>query len=959
MQKFMSILAKNPPHARLRLKLGEASRVVRWTVLTALAWAGLAGQGRAAPDFQKDIAPLLRQYCAGCHNDEDFEGDYSVERYADLVEGGSKGSLLKPGNAEESRLIKMMGGRMKPYMPPKDDPQPTEEEKEVLKNWLAAGAKGPEGEHDVSILSTMTVPKIAAATGGKPVTAMETSADGKRLALARFRQVDIVNTDDVEKMLVRLSDLSGKVNAVHFTPDGKRLVSASGIAGLKGIATLWDLDTGKAVAGFGEGYHRDVLYDAELSPDGKILATAGYDTKIGLWEVESGRRLHSIAGHNGAVYDLAFSPDGTVLASASGDQTVKLWRVDSGQRLDTLNQPQGEQFSVVFTRDGKYILAAGADKRIRMWRFISRDKARINPLLHSRFAHEGNVVKIVLSADGGRLVSSGDDLSVKAWSLPGLVQLKAWGNQADVASALAMTKQGFVAATMDGGVGQFSWKGLKVEPSKAEVGKAMPTKVDSTVGKKDKTLVSLEEREGVDLPLVLPPLEFKGVIAEEGDEDEIRFSAKAGESWVIEVDAARSKSPLDSKIIILDAKGKPVERIRLQAVRDSWFTFRGKNSDTPDDFRIHNWREMELNEYLYANGEVVKLWLYPRGPDSGFKVYPGFGKRHGYFGTTPLAHALGEPCYIVRPIPAGVDPAPNGLPVYTIYFENDDDPERRLGVDSKLIFTAPYNGDYRARITDVRGFGGKEFGYVMKVRPLKQDFKVSIGQAKELAVSPGSGREFEVTAERSDGFDGEIRVDIGDLPQGFSAGTPVVIQQGQHKAAMVVNAAADAEPVEKARIKITATAQIGGREVKKAVAAPENVKLGKAAKLLLRIEPDGKSGDPKVDAGKLVELTIHPGETITGFVVADRQNFDESIQFGKDESGRNLAHGLIIDNIGLNGLMIPEGKDRQRFFITAAEWVPESTRHFHLRTAEAGGHATPPIVLRVVARDKKGKLAER
>jgi WD40 repeat protein len=338
---------------------------------------------------------------------------------------------------------------------------------------------------------------------------MEASADGKRLALAHFRQVAIVNANDVKEVLVRLPDLSGKVNALHFTPDGKGLVSASGIAGLKGIATLWDLEAGKAVAEFGEGYHRDVLYDAELSPDGKILATAGYDTKIGLWDVKSGKRLRSIEVHNGAIYDLAFSPDGTVLASASGDQTVKLWRVDSGQRLDTLNQPQGEQFSVVFTPDGKHILAAGADKRIRMWRFISRDKPMINPLVYSRFAHEGDVVKIVLSADGGRLVSSGDDLSVKAWSLPGLVQLKAWENQADVAAALAISNDGFVAATMDGGVYEFSWKGLEVEPSKEEAGKAMTTKVDPVRREKDKPLVRLEEKEGVDLPLVSPPMEFK------------------------------------------------------------------------------------------------------------------------------------------------------------------------------------------------------------------------------------------------------------------------------------------------------------------------------------------------------------------------------------------------------------------------------------------------------------------
>ncbi len=73
---------------------------------------------------------------------------------------------------------------------------------------------------------------------------------------------------------------------------------------------------------------------------------------------------------------------------------------------------------------------------------------------------------------------------------------------------------------------------------------------------------------------------------------------------------------------------------------------------------------MELNEYLYSGGEVVKLWLYPRGPDSGFKVYPGAGNRWTYFDTTPISHAMGEPAWIVRELAADESPAPNGLPVF-------------------------------------------------------------------------------------------------------------------------------------------------------------------------------------------------------------------------------------------------------------------------------------------------------
>ena len=124
---------------------------------------------------------------------------------------------------------------------------------------------------------------------------------------------------------------------------------------------------------------------------------------------------------------------------------------------------------------------------------------------------------------------------------------------------------------------------------------------------------------------------------------------------MIEVNASRAGSKLDSFIEVLDAQGNRIPRVLLQAVRNSYFTFRGKDDVVVDDFRLFNWEEMRLNEYLYSNGEVVKLWLYPRGPDSGFRVYPGEGKRWGYFDTTPLAHALGEPCYVVEPHPPGTE----------------------------------------------------------------------------------------------------------------------------------------------------------------------------------------------------------------------------------------------------------------------------------------------------------------
>src|SRR5690606_19792237 len=143
------------------------------------------------------------------------------------------------------------------------------------------------------------------------------------------------------------------------------------------------------------------------------------------------------------------------------------------------------------------------------------------------------------------------------------------------------------------------------------------------------------------------------------DVDQFRFAAEAGEEWVIEVRASRDNSRLDSFVEVLTSEGRPIERVILQAVRESYFTFRGKNGNQTGDFRLFQWEEMTPNQLLYCNGEVVKLWRAPRGPDSGFDVYPGFGTRWGYFDTSGLTHALNEPCYVVEPHAPGTQLIPN------------------------------------------------------------------------------------------------------------------------------------------------------------------------------------------------------------------------------------------------------------------------------------------------------------
>ncbi|MFM8577878.1 MAG: hypothetical protein ACKOCN_03620, partial [Planctomycetaceae bacterium] len=407
---------------------------------------------------------------------------------------------------------------------------------------------------------------------------------------------------------------------------------------------------------------------------------------------------------------------------------------------------------------------------------------------------------------------------------------------------------------------------------------------------------------------------------------------------------------LDSKLEILHADGGPVEQVVLQAVRDSWFTFRGKDSQQSDDFRLHNWMEMELDEYLYASGEVVKLWHYPRGPDSGFRVYPGEGPRHLFFGSTGVTHALGEPAWIVRSLPPGSQPPPNGLPTFRLPYVNDDESGRRLGSDSQILFDPPADGDYVVRVTDVRGLGGgaqNDWRYTLHVRSANPSFEVAVG-GRDPKVAPGSGREISFTLTRIEGFDGPVTISAKGLPPGFTFHGPAEIAGGQRQALVVLSAAADAVAPgaeADAAVVLEASARIDGHDVVRPVGTLGDIHLTAAPKVTVEILPaDGR----QPVAGSPVEFAIRPGETIVARVRAVRHDFNARIELGNDAAGRNLPHAVYVDNIGLNGLLIVEGQTEREFFITASPIAKACRRAFHLTTSADGGHASLPAVLTVV-----------
>jgi WD40 repeat protein len=145
---------------------------------------------------------------------------------------------------------------------------------------------------------------------------------------------------------------------------------------------LWDTLRGKQICEL-EG-HRDWVVFA-FSPDGKMLATAGADNHVRLWETASGQeRWHGALGENAITWALVFSPDGRSLALTSsgclwrnsdraqkalGTETViRLWEVATGKERHRLAGHAGYARALAFSQDGQLLASGSHDSTVLVWR---------------------------------------------------------------------------------------------------------------------------------------------------------------------------------------------------------------------------------------------------------------------------------------------------------------------------------------------------------------------------------------------------------------------------------------------------------------------------------------------------------------------------------------------------------------------------------------------------------------
>lgn len=190
------------------------------------------------------------------------------------------------------------------------------------------------------------------------------------------------------------------INSCDFSHDGRWLVSASSDYSAR-IWSVPDLRLQAVLLG-----HNDDVDMARFSPDDRLIATCALDRMVRIFD-RSGRCLHELAGHSGNVLALAWADVSRVI-STSVDGTLREWDAVQGRLLRTISL--GMRADCVEIDPAGRNIAGDDHGRIAL---VSNG---VEPLFIA--AHTAGIKKLVLSADGGRMVTLAYDRTIAVWELP-------------------------------------------------------------------------------------------------------------------------------------------------------------------------------------------------------------------------------------------------------------------------------------------------------------------------------------------------------------------------------------------------------------------------------------------------------------------------------------------------------------------------------------------------------------
>jgi WD40 repeat protein len=256
---------------------------------------------------------------------------------------------------------------------------------------------------------------------------------------------------------------SAKVHNLLFTNEGDKIISISEDKTIR----IWNAETGEMIKKFesqiGDG-PEGMLYSSALSPDGKLLAVAGYpvnsekENYIIIIDLEKNTQVSVAVGHTNVINALSFSGNGKYLASGGDDNAVKIWKVENASSLVNVTTIQipSKVASLSFNPKTQDLAVAHEAKDILVYALAGLDKGlgKLTPKFFKK--HEGMIDKVVYSPEGSYLASSSFENELILWKNDGTI-VHEFEGLTDPINAIAFSTDAKILVGLDiSGKGQ-SW----------------------------------------------------------------------------------------------------------------------------------------------------------------------------------------------------------------------------------------------------------------------------------------------------------------------------------------------------------------------------------------------------------------------------------------------------------------------------------------------------------------------
>ena len=222
------------------------------------------------------------------------------------------------------------------------------------------------------------------------------------------------------------------VSSVALAPGGDLLATA----GDDHVVRIWDRE-GKLLRRLAA--HDDWVRSAVFSPNG-ILATAGQDRRIQLWDTATDAPFRTLPEQIRGISTLVFSPDGGLLAAAGFESTVWLFDGKDGRLLRKLEAPGGDVRALVCSPDGTQLAAAGRSGLVRIWDLSS------GRVIHDLAGHRRRVRALAYSPDSKKIASAGEDRNILIWDTAEGRLLETFPSRPGMVLSLTFCGPGLLAA---------------------------------------------------------------------------------------------------------------------------------------------------------------------------------------------------------------------------------------------------------------------------------------------------------------------------------------------------------------------------------------------------------------------------------------------------------------------------------------------------------------------------------